>query len=492
MKRLSTLLFAIMATVLFGLFSYNSGYGYDALEYLVIGRSLLDGYRLYDFIPSKSWGLYALIAAFQRTGIPEGHLASTVLVTLIFLAVVALAFGMTRRTHDSPTALAAASLVALCAPFMEMNYLEPEGLVAACGLAAWWCAWRGVQAGNGRLLFLAGLWTGIGMAFKSVAGFYFPALVLFAAFWRPPSLSAGASRVGWLALGVALALALPAAYFAATGRLAAHVEWTYAFPLLHRPADLAWLPKLLTKLLWFNLLVTAALIVSVLRGIRNRVYAHPANTLALLMGLCALGALLRQQASHYVFPAAVFLCIFSAATFRSAIPEGTSSKAWKGAVVAAVLVLALMAGSLLLYNPRAIQRIVTLRDFSDEARLGDRIRQRVPDGGHALFFRKSTLLYWLSHTYPNIPLLKMDVQETYALRRQPGLLTDALDNPSLTLVECDPEWMGFQDPAFPRDAADREMIAAFLARLKERFVLSDSTVSPYVFWIRKETDPHTP
>jgi len=37
------------------------GLGYDALEYLVIGRGLAEGGAIDDFIPSKGWALYALL-----------------------------------------------------------------------------------------------------------------------------------------------------------------------------------------------------------------------------------------------------------------------------------------------------------------------------------------------------------------------------------------------------------------------------------------------
>ena len=43
---------------LFYLFTYNSGYGYDGLEYLVIARAISRGAQLYSFMPSKSPGVY--------------------------------------------------------------------------------------------------------------------------------------------------------------------------------------------------------------------------------------------------------------------------------------------------------------------------------------------------------------------------------------------------------------------------------------------------
>ncbi|WP_332369467.1 hypothetical protein [Spirosoma telluris] len=53
------LVFLAVFCPIFFLFAYNSGYGYDAYEYLIIARTLNEGYNLYDFIPSKSYLLYS-------------------------------------------------------------------------------------------------------------------------------------------------------------------------------------------------------------------------------------------------------------------------------------------------------------------------------------------------------------------------------------------------------------------------------------------------
>jgi len=52
----------LFVVALFYVFTYNSGYGYDALEYLVIGRSIAHGRPFYSLIPSKSPGIYYLIS----------------------------------------------------------------------------------------------------------------------------------------------------------------------------------------------------------------------------------------------------------------------------------------------------------------------------------------------------------------------------------------------------------------------------------------------
>lgn len=495
MKRVLLFFLLISSLGLFLIFSYNSGYGYDALEYLVIGRSLLDGYRLYDFIPSKSWGLYCLAAAFLSTGATNSHLLVAAITTMILLMVVCMTYGITRHTHGSGVALAASLLVVLSSVFMELNYLEPEGLVAACGLGAFFCVMRAEQNGRSTCYFPAGMFLGLGFAFKSVAGLYLPAALVFALVQelRGTSISAKRffARVCFATAGFCAALILPILYFGLTGRLAQHLEWTYLFPFFDRPADTVWLSKLLTKLLWFDILVVVALAASLRRGVREQVFAHPGSVLALLMGLFSFAALFKQQASHYVFPGAVFFSIFIADVFQKMIPRDRLRSHPRAtlAVVAALAVLA--AGSAWLYSPRAFQRLTHLRNYTDEQALSQLIQKRVPADKNALFFKKSTLLYWISHRYPNIPFLKMDVQETYALKKAPGTLLRALKDPNLVLVECDPGWMGIQDAAFLADAENMKLVDEFLALLRERFELSDAASAPYLFWVRKANETDT-
>jgi hypothetical protein len=483
----------LIAGTIFFLLSYNSGYGYDALEYLVIGRSLLDGYRLYDFIPSKSWGLYSFIAVFQAAGISGGHFASTVLTTLIFLFVTAMTFWVVRRTHDSVTASAASFLVALCTVFMELNYLEPEGLVAACGLAAFLCIFRARQNGRNGYYLLGGLFVGLGFAFKSVAGFYFLAILIFVLIQELRDPAKSVSRLFLRELlviaGLGTALILPMLYFGFTGRLNQHIEWTYLFPLLHRPVETLWLSKLFTKLLWFNVLVVVALAISLRRGVRERIYSRPVNLLALLMGLCSLVALFKQQASHYVFPGAVFLSIFIADVFHEAAPLRRLHEHRLATFTALAALIILLVGSVWLYSPQSCLRLVTFRDYADEDKLARLVQNRVAEGRPFLCFKKSTLLYWVCHRYPPIPFLKLDVQETYVLRKDPGILENVLKNPHLEWVEFDPVWPGIQDRSFMNDAQNRRLIVDFGSRLNHDFFLADTNTSPYVLWQRKHAGP---
>ncbi len=118
----------IIITLIFGLFAYNSDFGYDALEYLVIGRSMNDGYEMYDFIPSKSWLWYVFVQrSINLLGGDFTHLQVTLLITLLFSSIGISSFYVINKiTKNLKTAFVATLLTLICCFFMEMNFLEPE------------------------------------------------------------------------------------------------------------------------------------------------------------------------------------------------------------------------------------------------------------------------------------------------------------------------------------------------------------------------------
>jgi len=483
------LLLFIAAIGIFYIFTYNSGYGYDALEYLVIGRSLLDGYHFYDFIPSKSWGLYTLVAAFLTPGNTANHIGVSAFITAAFGIALAGVYFLARRRYDRVTAYIAAGLTALSAVFMEMNYLEPEIFVFLAGLAAFVCLSPARGTVTGKSWFAAGVAVGIGFAFKSVAAFYVPALLLFAIFRgqiRKESALRIAGNISSLILGFLSALLAPALYFALTGRLSQHLEWTYLFPLLQRPAGTFWMYKLSTKLLWFFALLLIAVALSLTPRKRREIYLNENTMLALLMGAFSLSALLKQQASHYVFPAAGFLSIYMAAVFDACRPK---KQVFTPVLITIAILLAVMLpASVMLYNPRAIHRIARLADYAREKELADYIQRQTGEDDLALFFKKGTFLYWISHRYPAVPFVKLHVQETWLLKKQPELLSDALDNPRLTLVEFDPDQPGIQDRAFFEQSGSIALISEFNRKLVIEFKPVGERIPPWFFWHRRDRD----
>ena len=201
----------------------------------------------------------------------------------MFASYVGVTYWVVAQSFDRPTAWIAATLVAAAATFMEMNFLLSEGPVLLCGLFGYHAllrrsvrpAWADVGAG-----FLIGA----GLVFKSVAAFYVigACAYLLAQGFAARTPIRGLARSVRVGLGAVVWVIGPAAYFAATGRLHAHLEWTYIFPALYYPGNTVFLGKLLIKTSFFLVLLAVAVACSVISGrIRNAVFHNEAATLAL-------------------------------------------------------------------------------------------------------------------------------------------------------------------------------------------------------------------
>lgn len=482
-RRLYLLLaFGAMCAV-FYLYTYNSGYGWDALEYMIIGRSLLDGYGVFDFSPSKSPGIFYVVAGFLRAWPDAGPGAFSLLITLIFAAIVAGTYRVIGRTHGPTAATIGAAVVAASCFFMEMNFLETEAFVFLLALPALPALRNGMRTGRLLHFALAGWWIGCACFFKIVAIFYIAGAAIFIAAWnllkaRAP-FSDTVKHVATLGIGVLLCSPLVAYAFA--GQAKEYLHWTYAFPLLHYPADTIFLSKLYTKLAWFFLLLLLCGVLALNRRIRAVLQMSCYPGIALAMGLTALYALTKNQASHYVFPAAGFLSIFMGIVLGAAM---SANPAMKRVGVAMLCVAAVAVPvSAALYRPAAIKRFLHVRDYSEDARAGERIRSFVRKDQHALFFGHMKL-YWSARRYPNIPYIAHHVQFTDALRSDPDMLTRALEDRSLVLVEYDPQAPGIRDPRFFEDANLVQALRAFEDNLRRSFRPVDLGIPGYRFWLR--------
>ena len=470
-------------------FTFNSGYGYDALENMVIGRSLLHGYPLYTFVPSKSWGMYYLVALFLSAGRFSNHYGISLLVTLIYAATLLLTFLIIKRKFNLRVALLSSALVGLCGIFMELNYLISEGLVYIFGLVGYYFASSAIISKKKQDLFLGGFWIGVSFAFKSTAGFYFLAVACFLLFWGR---RANKPLVGvikdefWLSLGFFATLIIPVFYFAYSGRLREYWEWTYYFPLFKFPPRLDFFYKLYTKLLWFNILFIVTFLLSFKASLRKLVAGSPNTLLLIFMGLFSLAPLLKYQPSHYLFPAASFLCIYLAAV--------SDAGGWLKHVVGNRMRFILMAlaivitviVSVYLYSPLALKRLSGINDYSYEENIKAFIQKNVPVGKHAIFFKNSMFLYWVSERYPNIAFINSDVNATYGMEKKPGLLLDALLDPNLVLVEFNRQSTGIMDERFHRREKNRDLLRQFYASLNSRFSVLDAGIAPYTFWKRNK------
>src|SRR6266498_1174472 len=211
----------LSTVVLVYVFTYNSGYGYDAVEYLVISRALAHGQRFYSLIPSKSPGIYYVVAAVLRGGLPANHYAVSALITMFFAATLVGTWVAVRRILGYRIAFISTLLVAACAAFMELNFLEPEGAVYLSGLAAFVLVLQSLRTAKLLPLFAAGFFLAVGFQFKAVAAFYLLGICCFFLFKQLRHQHVEFSKLmclgSVLAAGFFMGGSIPLLFFAATG-----------------------------------------------------------------------------------------------------------------------------------------------------------------------------------------------------------------------------------------------------------------------------------
>lgn len=474
---------ALLAT-----FVYNSGFGYDALEILVIAQSLTDGQRFYDLIPAKPVGLYSLVSAWERSGFTLTHASITAFITVWIVLPIALVVMYCRRFVGNAESIVAGIIVGLAAVFMELNFLVAEGLVVAAGLIAAICLAPVVDEKSSWRPAVAGLVLGAAFNVKQPAAFYIIGSgIWLLAYLRP--LSRGV-RVTACFLGSAFVpIAGVAGYFAMTGRWEGHLHWTYVFPLTEFPASTEYAGRLITKLAWFTALVAVTATVAVaapasaMRVFRDRHVAH-----MLMAGTCALYPFIKSQAPHYLFPCAAFWAVAVAAFWVRLLEQryGHSSIRWSMAIVPAIVIIALLGGSVLLYRPDAFGRLSGFRDYHEETRLQARLMTMLPGpADRIMFLSEDTMLkYYLVRRRPNIPVINFDVQAQHYFRENPQALIRALDDPELRVVEFCPE----KPPVFRLDQLPQRLRVLFweefACALRTRFQRIDHPGMGRNIWVR--------
>lgn len=480
----------LLLVALFYVFSYNSGYGYDALEYLVIGRQIAKGSAFYSFIPSKSPGIYFLVAGFFSLGVPQTHFGVSAIITLLFTLSLIGTWMTTRHLFNQQVAMISTLLVAACAAFMEMNYLEPESVVFISGLMAFVLVLRSGMRERIWPLFWAGLSLAFGFQFKSVAAFYGLGIVGFFVVdhFRGRGTKLLLLRRGLLlASGFLIGIGFVFIVFAILGSASDYFLWTIKFPLLYYPANTAWIDRLYTKLFWFHLLLLTAFLYSLTAHSRKVVWRDDRAVLAFLMGLFSYLALLKTQASHYCFPGAAFFSIFIAAVVVSS-PSSVrllafNSKARALTVAATLLVI---GSSVALYRLDAARRLMEWRDFREEAVLESAITRHIEPGQKALFVKNASLLHWLSDTVPASRSLGFDVQTSYYVKHNPLSLLAALRDPETRLVEFTATDPGFEDAGFDSLFRQSHLMEDFKTTLQRNFRRVEENDAPYQFWVRQE------
>ena len=473
---------------LFFLFTYNSGYGYDAYEYLIIGRTLSKGYDLYDFILTKSYLLYAATNVMLELLGGYNHVSITLLITLLAAGAVATAWLATRILGER-TALFSAGLTAVSCFFMEMNFLEPESWIAIFGLSAYGMVIRQDGRPAGRWLLAGGL-LGIAMCFKSIAAFYvvgFGAYILLLTLVGRQTSKQMLTRGPLVLLGFVVPLLLSAGYFWLTNRLATHLEWTYIYPFGGYPSHTLFLTKFFVKLGWFMALLLASVALLAIPKFRAAFVQNSALWLALLLALFSCASLLKTQASHYFFPAAVFFAPFIAfmldqwLTTQEQRDRHLSRRLFVGGAVAALL----LAVSVVLYRPDAAKRFVTLADYAGEEAAGAFIRKQAGPDGKVLLIDNAMSLYFLSNREPNVPFIHTEMQTTHYIKSHPDTYARALADTSLKLVVFGNRSSVIDDSTALAEPTNARAIGQLRRGLKTHFRRVDGPEFPMSYYVRK-------
>jgi hypothetical protein len=328
------------------------------------------------------------------------------------------------------------------------------------------------------------------MCFKSVAAFY---MVGFAAYlgllWLTGHQTFGqmVGRGLLTLLGFLLLPGLSAGYFYAMGRLNLHVEWTYIYPFGGYPSHTMFLAKFLVKLSWLLGLLVVSLVLVWLPPYRREYAQTPALWLALLLGVFACVSLLKTQASHYFFPAAVFFNVhlgFLADRFLTNQSWHLSRLPRVATLGAASLAVGLGVG-LWLYRPDAVRRFTRLADYWVEEYNGNFIRHLVGPGGKALIFDNAMMLYFLGDVAPNVPFINTEMQTTHYVSQHPDVYARALADTSLKLVIIGNRPYVIDDSAATQQPANVYALRQLRSELNHYFRPATDSTFPMKYWVRK-------
>jgi hypothetical protein len=424
----------LFLTPIFGLFSYNSGFGYDALEYLVIGRSLNDGYQMYDFIPSKSWLWYIFVQkGIHILGGDFTHFQVTLLITIEFIGIgVSSYIVVNKLTNSTKTAFVTSLLSLLSCFFMEINYLEPEAPIAI--LAIWSLYF--LSKNKNSDWFIGGFLLGIAMTFKSIAMFYVAGAGLYlfyecffiqkSSFWQ-------ITQKGTLILvGFAVPLLLSLLYFYQLNRLEQHIYWSYVYPFGSYPAHTLFLKKLIIKTFWFIILTILSIILALNVKDKSKYWCNTTFMLSLFFGLLSLTSLLKSQASHYLYPAAPFFSVIIAMVYAhySKTYEQKLKRLYLAFGILSILVLFIT----FITRPEVIQRLFQVDDFAIEKTYASTVNRNLKAKDKALFIDFGTLFYFHSHRYPNVPFINTEMQTSDYIKKHTDVYEKSLQDTSMKLV----------------------------------------------------------
>lgn len=220
------------AAAVFVLFAFNSGYGYDQLEYLAIAREMAGGRSLYEFAPSKSPGIYVLLECLMRAGMGQTRFAVASLIGILVGLLAVMTWWAAARVLDRWRAGFCSLLVFPLAASSELNFLQPTVFVGASGLLAYALVHRTAHQHWVLHCCIAGAGIGLRILFKAVAGFYGVACVwwlLWLVWTRQLALRRAILAATSMALGLFMVLGIVAAWYAGKSEFEAAVYWTIDF-----------------------------------------------------------------------------------------------------------------------------------------------------------------------------------------------------------------------------------------------------------------------
>jgi len=215
----------------------------------------------------------------------------------------------------------------------------------------------------------------------------------------------------------------------------------------------------------------------------------PAIWLALLLAFFSCVAMLKTQASHYFFPAAVFFAVHLGfmADLWLAHYEARRHKAvsYRPVFMGSGLVVVLILISGFLYRPATIKRLVSIADYSGEEQAGAFIREQAGPTGKVLLFDNALSLYYLSDLEPNVPFIFTEMQVSHYIESHPDTYGRALADTSLKLVVFGNRSSVIDDSTALNKPANAYAIQQLRAGLQKNFVPIKNPRFPLIYWVRK-------
>jgi hypothetical protein len=477
----------LLLTPIFGLFSYNSGFGYDALEYLVIGRSLNDAYQIYDFIPSKSWLWYVFVQiGINILGGDYTHFQVTFLIVIEFIGIgISSYIVVNRLTKSTKTAFITALLSLISCFFMEINFLEPEAPIAI--LAIWSLYF--LSKNKNSDWFIGGVLLGIAMTFKSIAMFYVAGAGLYLfyeCFFIKKSTFWQITKKGTLILvGFAVPLLLSILYFYQLNRLEQHIYWSYIYPFGSYPAHTLFLKKLIVKTFWFILLSIISICLAFNVKDKSKYWSNSTFMISLFFGIFSLTSLMKSQASHYFYPAAPFFSVVIAMVYAhySKIYEQKLNRIYLAFTFLSVLVLVIT----FITRREVIQRLLIIDDFAIEKTYESTINRNLKAGDKALLIDFGSLFYFHSYRYPNVPFINTEMQTSDYIKTHTDVYEKSLQDTTLKLV-----LFGFRDTVIDDSTKvntpeNKIAIDKLRQELNKNFTVETDSVLNIKLWHRKRS-----